>query len=251
MQRPRGVRRRAGRHTAVQCSGLFFLGLVLGPGSVLVRSAAADIEHGARGERRVERIRPEQSAIEIPSASGPLNSAAGAAVCHAINASRTRINASRTRSAIACSRTRQHLGHFPANNNGAAPTATYAFSTAPRDTWRTGGHPWSTVASQPAVGGFRLGGEDPRLRAGRATVDDAIGKPGTTLLDVRSAAEYRGDCFWPSGGAEPGGQTGHVPSAVHQPIDGLYNGDGSFRCAAELRGVFSPAVLNGGEELII
>ena len=120
-----------------------------------------------------------------------------------------------------------------------------------RDTWRTGGHPWSTVASEPAVGGFRLVGEDPRLRADQATVDDAIGKPGTTLLDVRSAAEYRGDCFWPSGGAEPGGQTGHVPSAVHQPIDGLYNADGSFRCAAELRGVFSPAVLDGGEELII
>ena len=119
-----------------------------------------------------------------------------------------------------------------------------------RDTWRAGGHPWSTAASEPPAGGYRLDGEDRRVRADRAAVQDAIGRPGTTLVDVRSAAEYRGDCFWPSGGMEPGGRAGHVPSAVHQPIDCLYNADGSFRSAAELRGVFSPAVLDGGRELI-
>jgi len=49
---------------------------------------------------------------------------------------------------------------------------------------------------------------------------------------------------------EPGGRAGHVPSAVHQPIDGLYNADGSFRSAAELRGIFSSALLGGDAELI-
>jgi thiosulfate/3-mercaptopyruvate sulfurtransferase len=119
-----------------------------------------------------------------------------------------------------------------------------------RETWRAGGHPWSTAASEPPAARYRLGGEDRRIRADRAAVQAAVGRPGTTLVDVRSAAEYRGDCFWPSGGMEPGGRAGHVPSAVHQPIDGLYNPDGSFRSAAELRGVFSPAVLDGGGELI-
>jgi len=119
-----------------------------------------------------------------------------------------------------------------------------------RDTWRAEGRPWSTAASEPAACGYRLGAEDRRIRADRAAVQDAINRPGTTLLDVRSAAEYRGDCFWPSGGMEPGGRAGHVPSAVHQPIDGLYNADGSFRPAAELRDVFSPAILNGGRELV-
>ena len=71
-----------------------------------------------------------------------------------------------------------------------------------------------------------------------------------TLVDVRSAAEYRGERFWPSGGMEPGGRAGHVPSAVHQPLDGLYHEDGSFRPAAELRQVFAPAVLEGGGEVI-
>jgi thiosulfate/3-mercaptopyruvate sulfurtransferase len=41
-----------------------------------------------------------------------------------------------------------------------------------------------------------------------------------------------------------------VPSAVHQPLDGLYNEDGSFRSAAELRQVFAPDVVDGGQELI-
>ena len=119
-----------------------------------------------------------------------------------------------------------------------------------RDTWRAAGHPWSTAASQPPAARCRLGGQDRRLRVDRVAVHDAIGRPGTTLVDVRSAAEYRGDCFWPSGGMEPGGRAGHMPSAVHQLIDSLYNADGSFRSAAQLRGVFSPAVLEGGDELI-
>ncbi len=119
-----------------------------------------------------------------------------------------------------------------------------------RDTWRAGGYPWSSAAAEPPAGGFRLGSEDPGIRADRAAVGKAIGRPGTTLVDVRSAAEYEGERFWPSGGMEPGGRAGHVPSAVHQPIDGLYREDGSFRSPEELRRVFAPAVLAGGGELI-
>jgi len=81
-------------------------------------------------------------------------------------------------------------------------------------------------------------------------VQDAVAEPGTTLVDVRSEAEYRGERFWPSGGLEPGGRAGHVPSAVHQPIDGLYNEHGSFRPATDLRSVFSSIDLDGGDELI-
>jgi len=139
-----------------------------------------------------------------------------------------------------------------------------------RDTWRAGGYPWSTAASEPPAGGFCLADEDSRIRADQAavreaisqpgttreaisqpgTTREAISRPGTTLADVRSAAEYRGERFWPSGGMEPGGRAGHVPSAVHQPIDGIYREDGSFRPAAELRDVFAPAVLDDSRELI-
>jgi thiosulfate/3-mercaptopyruvate sulfurtransferase len=119
-----------------------------------------------------------------------------------------------------------------------------------RDTWRAEGRPWSTASSEPAAGGYHLGDEDPHVRADQADVRDAIGRPDTLILDVRSEAEYRGERFWPSGGLEPNGRAGHVPSAVHQPIDGLYDQRGAFRDASDLRRLFSPAALEGTDELI-
>jgi thiosulfate/3-mercaptopyruvate sulfurtransferase len=119
-----------------------------------------------------------------------------------------------------------------------------------RDSWRAGGHPWSTAVTEPAAGTFRLGGEDPRIRADQAAVRDAITNPGAAIVDVRTAAEYQGERFWPSGGMEPGGRAGHVPTAVHQPLDDLYNEDGSFRSAGQLRGVFPSVDLDGEGELI-
>jgi thiosulfate/3-mercaptopyruvate sulfurtransferase len=119
-----------------------------------------------------------------------------------------------------------------------------------RDAWRAGGYPWSTAESEPPARGYRIGYEDRRIRADRAAVLDAIDRSDTALVDVRSPAEYRGDCFWPSGSMEPNGRAGHVPSAIHQPVDCLYNSDGSFRPAAELRSLFSSAVIDSDRELI-
>jgi thiosulfate/3-mercaptopyruvate sulfurtransferase len=109
----------------------------------------------------------------------------------------------------------------------------------------------SSRASRAAPAGYSLPAPDPRLQAaGHATVRDAIGRPGSTLLDVRSREEYQGERFWPSGGLEPGGRPGHVPSAVHQPIDGLYDERGAFGDVAALRGVFSAVDPDGADELI-
>jgi thiosulfate/3-mercaptopyruvate sulfurtransferase len=119
-----------------------------------------------------------------------------------------------------------------------------------RDAWRDEGHPVSSRPSEPAAAGYVLPAPDPRLQAGHATVRDAIGRAGRMLLDVRSREEYQGERFWPSGGLEPGGRAGHVPSAVHQPIDGLYDERGAFRDTVALRGVFSAVDLDGADELI-
>ncbi len=89
-----------------------------------------------------------------------------------------------------------------------------------------------------------------RVRADREEVRGAIAAPGTTLVDVRSDAEYRGERFWPSGGLEPNGRPGHVPSAVHQPIDGLYDERGAFLPPDGLRRVFSSIDLDGTDEMI-
>jgi thiosulfate/3-mercaptopyruvate sulfurtransferase len=119
-----------------------------------------------------------------------------------------------------------------------------------RDTWRADGHSWSTQAVSSSEIPYRAADQGHHVRADRLTVADAISDSRFAILDVRSDPEYRGDRFWPSGGMEPGGQAGHVPSAIHQPIDGLYHADGSFRTAGELRCVFSSVNLDGDQELI-
>jgi thiosulfate/3-mercaptopyruvate sulfurtransferase len=119
-----------------------------------------------------------------------------------------------------------------------------------RAAWRGEGHPVSSQPAEPAPAGYVVGEPDTRLRADHAAVRDAIGSDGSTLVDVRTWDEYRGERFWPSGGQEPGGRAGHVPSAIHQPIDGLYDERGSFRAVADLRGIFSAVDLDREDELI-
>ena len=119
-----------------------------------------------------------------------------------------------------------------------------------RDAWQNAGRPVSSSATNPDAASYPLPAADGRLRADRAAVQEAIGDPGTTIVDVRSAAEYQGERFWPSGGLEPGGRAGHVPTAVHQPVEGLYDSRGSFLSAAELRGVFAGVDLDGEDELV-
>ena len=119
-----------------------------------------------------------------------------------------------------------------------------------RDAWQDDGRPASSSPAEPPAARYALPAEDRRVRADHAAVRRAIGAPGTTLVDVRSEAEYQGERFWPSGGLEPGGRAGRVPSAVHQPVEDLYGPRGSFRGAAELRDVFSAVDLDGEGELI-
>jgi thiosulfate/3-mercaptopyruvate sulfurtransferase len=119
-----------------------------------------------------------------------------------------------------------------------------------RDGWRAQGHPWSTTMIPPANGRYPLADEDQRIRADRLAVQRAIGDPVTTLVDVRSGAEFTGDRFWPSGAVEPNGRAGHIPSAVHQPIDDLYDQHGAFQSPDQLRSVFSSIDLDSSHEVI-
>jgi len=121
---------------------------------------------------------------------------------------------------------------------------------ASRDTWRAEGRPAGPAASGPPRASYPLGEPDARLRAGHAAVLHAIGGTATTLLDVRTREEYAGTRFWPSGGMQPGGRAGHVPGAVHQPIDGIYDDRGAFLDPASLRKVFSAVDLDHGGGLI-
>lgn len=119
-----------------------------------------------------------------------------------------------------------------------------------RDTWRAEGRPWATSLDLPAPTEPHLDHDERPIRARLAEVTAAVGRPGVTFVDVRTRAEYDGERFWPSGAMQPGGRPGHVPGAVHQPLDGIYQADGSFRPAAELRSAFSAVNLDRDDELI-
>ncbi len=115
-----------------------------------------------------------------------------------------------------------------------------------RDTWQREGRPCSSATAEPPATSYPLGEQDGRLYADHIAVLGAIGDPGATIVDVRTEDEFRGERFWPSGGMEPGGRAGHIPSAVRQPIDDLYDDRGAFRPAADLREPFS-AIGPGGQ----
>jgi thiosulfate/3-mercaptopyruvate sulfurtransferase len=105
--------------------------------------------------------------------------------------------------------------------------------------WQDAARPWTEHATTPIATTYRIPPADEAVRATYATVLDAIDDPSTAIIDVRSAEEFRGERFWPSGGMEEGGRAGHVPSAVRCPVEDLQDGDGRFRSPAELREIFS------------
>jgi thiosulfate/3-mercaptopyruvate sulfurtransferase len=98
-----------------------------------------------------------------------------------------------------------------------------------RGTWQDQGRPWTADAAKPVASRYRLPDEDDRIRAHHTEVEDAINNPPCTIVDVRTASEFRGERFWPSGGLEDGGRAGHVPSAAHLSIEGTHDEQGSFR----------------------
>ena len=107
-----------------------------------------------------------------------------------------------------------------------------------RDTWQAQGRPWTAEPSMPVRSAYRIRPVAPEIRATREEVASAIGRSDELILDVRSADEYMGERFWPSGGIPEGGRAGRIPSSVHAPADGLSRPDGSFRTPAELEKLF-------------
>jgi thiosulfate/3-mercaptopyruvate sulfurtransferase len=121
---------------------------------------------------------------------------------------------------------------------------------ASRATWQKEGRPWTVDVAKPTETLYRLAPEDERIRAPQPLVERAIAQKERVLVDVRSEAEYRGERFWPSGGMEKGGRAGHIPSAVHLPMDGLQDERGAFRPLPDLRRHFASLELRDEQEII-
>jgi thiosulfate/3-mercaptopyruvate sulfurtransferase len=105
----------------------------------------------------------------------------------------------------------------------------------PRQAWPNRGRAWSTDQPSRTTAVYSWPEALLEIRADLDDVVAAIDDASVTILDVRSAAEYAGEQFWPSGGSEPGGRSGHVPGAVRLPLESLVHDDGTFRAEPDLR----------------
>jgi thiosulfate/3-mercaptopyruvate sulfurtransferase len=126
-----------------------------------------------------------------------------------------------------------HLGHWLLRAYGHGRVK---LMDGPRERWAEAGHAWSTETPVPEPTEYALGEANPQLLVPREAVrpsDDEV------VLDLRSEAEFVGDYFWPSGATEGAGRSGHVPGAVHIPVEQLRTDDGGFRDPDELRRVLA------------
>jgi thiosulfate/3-mercaptopyruvate sulfurtransferase len=109
---------------------------------------------------------------------------------------------------------------------------------ASKETWRAEGRPMSISVNLPATSAYVQTRVGEAVRAELEDVRAAVSDSSITLLDVRSGPEFSGERFWPSGAPEELGRAGHIPGAVHVPIDGVIDERGAYRSAPELLRLF-------------
>ena len=91
------------------------------------------------------------------------------------------------------------------------------------------------------------------FRALRDEVLDKVtaGASGTTLVDVRSPEEYRGEKLAPDHLPQEQAQVpGHIPGAANVPWGKAANDDGTFKSAEELRALYEGAGITNDKEVI-
>jgi thiosulfate/3-mercaptopyruvate sulfurtransferase len=119
----------------------------------------------------------------------------------------------------------------------------------PREKWISDGRPVSAdVPSYPPTEFVAQPGDE-AIRAWRDEVLAAIDDESTTLVDVRSPAEFAGEIISPTGYEQEGAQrAGHIPGAASVPWAQAVREDGTFKSAEELRELYTgKGVLNGDQ----
>jgi thiosulfate/3-mercaptopyruvate sulfurtransferase len=120
----------------------------------------------------------------------------------------------------------------------------------PRERWERAGHAWSEAAPEPRSTRYERARARPDLVVSGDQVRELIGAPDAVILDVRSPEEFNGERFWPSGATEDVGRAGHVPGAVHVPVDVLRESDGTPADPAGLRRVYEDHGVAAGRRVI-
>ena len=107
-----------------------------------------------------------------------------------------------------------------------------------REAWEGSGHSWSTDVPGPSSTSYEREADNPELIVSCDQLRKLIGAKDAVILDVRSPEEFSGERFWPSGATEDVGRTGHVPGAVHVPVDVLHEEGGTPTDLKKLRRLY-------------
>jgi thiosulfate/3-mercaptopyruvate sulfurtransferase len=85
----------------------------------------------------------------------------------------------------------------------------------------------------------------------RAFLKDVLGRSaGTTLVDVRSPAEFSGEVIAPPGMTETAQRAGHVPGAQNIPWAQAANEDGTFKSPDELKALYGNKGITADKDVI-
>ncbi|MDQ6884916.1 MAG: sulfurtransferase [Candidatus Dormibacteraeota bacterium] len=108
-----------------------------------------------------------------------------------------------------------------------------------RKKWQDEGRELVTDVPAPKTATYKAGQPDRSIRALRDEVLGQLGKPGVTLVDVRSPKEYSGELLAPENLPQEGAQRGgHIPGAANIPWGQAVAEDGTFKPAEELRSLY-------------
>jgi thiosulfate/3-mercaptopyruvate sulfurtransferase len=100
--------------------------------------------------------------------------------------------------------------------------------------WESAGGGLTTETHSVTPTDYRVAHVEARIRADKADVQAALGKPGFAIVDARASEFYSGEAAGSRGGS-PNSKKGRIPGAQNFFWADHVNEDGRFKSVAELR----------------
>jgi thiosulfate/3-mercaptopyruvate sulfurtransferase len=119
-----------------------------------------------------------------------------------------------------------------------------------RKKWLAEGREVSTDLPKVAPASYTASGPDNSLRAYLDQVQIAVQGAHTSLVDVRSPAEFSGEILAPPGLPETCQRGGHIPGARNIPWGKVCNDDGTFKSYDDLKALYGAEGVDGSQPTI-
>jgi thiosulfate/3-mercaptopyruvate sulfurtransferase len=98
---------------------------------------------------------------------------------------------------------------------------------------------------------YRVTRINAEYRADRDYIKTRLNRPGFSMVDVRSPAEYAGEIIAPPGMTETAQRAGHIPGAVNVPWSQAVAEDGAYKSKEELAALYgTKGVASGSSEIV-